>query len=218
MTMTNSHKMSAVFIGGLLLTALVMFLISYSRAAGPEQPNLRNGDIIFQSLNSSAGEAICLATNSRFSHCGILFNQNNTWYVYEAIGPVKLTPLQEWVDRGIDREFEIKRLRNADQVLTQATLDNMLSVGRQFNGKEYDPQFRWSDARIYCSELVWKIYQRGAGIMLGNLQALRDYNLDHNTVREAMQQRYGDSPPLEELMVAPQTIYDCDELETVAKS
>ncbi len=218
MTMTNSHKMSAVFIGGLLLTALVIFLISYGRAAGPAQPDLRNGDIIFQSLNSSAGEAIRLATNSRYSHCGMLFNQNNTWYVYEAIGPVKLTPLQEWVNRGIDREFEIKRLRDADKLLTKATLDKMLSVGKQLNGKEYDPQFGWSDARIYCSELVWKIYQRGAGVMLGNLQPLRDYNLDHHMVREAMQLRYGDSPPWEELMIAPQTIYECAELVTVAKS
>ena len=34
------------------------------------------------------------------------------------------------------------------------------------NNKDYDLYFEWSDDKIYCSELVWKIYKNGADIEL----------------------------------------------------
>ena len=216
--LTNTRKMGLVFILGLFLVSLVMLIAAHLRADHPSEQDLQAGDIIFQSLDTPGGEAIRLATESSFSHCGVLYKQDGQWFVYEAIGPVKLTPLFEWIDRGRHAEYEIKRLRNAAEILDAQTLAKMFEIGRQFVGKAYDPQFKWSDARMYCSELVWKIYRRGAGISLGNLRTLEDYKLDHPSVQEVLRQRYGDAPPYQELMIAPATIYRSDKLETVVKS
>jgi hypothetical protein len=35
----------------------------------------------------------------------------------------------------------------------------MKHIGEEFTGKNYDMTFEWSDNNIYCSELIWKVYQ-----------------------------------------------------------
>jgi len=37
---------------------------------------------------------------------------------FEAIQPVKLTPLKKWIERGENSRFVVKRLENASQILT----------------------------------------------------------------------------------------------------
>jgi uncharacterized protein YycO len=49
----------------------------------------------------------------------------------------------------------------------------MQKEGEKLRGKKYDIYFGWDDQRIYCSELVWKIYKRGANIEIGKLQRLK---------------------------------------------
>ena len=66
----------------------------------------QDGDIIFQSLPKNAViTAIEGATNSPYSHCGVVVNRNGKWYVNEAIGPVKDTSLYRWIIRGRRRKF-----------------------------------------------------------------------------------------------------------------
>ena len=72
------------------------------------------------------------------------------------------------------------------------------------------------DARIYCSELVWKAYQRGLGVELGRLQRLRDFRLDNPLVRRKLRERYGAAVPLDEPVVAPGAMFDSELLETIA--
>lgn len=60
--------------------------------AGSTTSDFRNGDIIFQTKISGQSEAIQLATHSKYSHMGILFQNGGRWFVYEAVGPVKESP------------------------------------------------------------------------------------------------------------------------------
>ena len=55
-------------------------------------------------------------------------------------------------------------LKNADEILTPETLKKMKQAEEAFRGKSYDLTFEWNDEKIYCSELIWKIYQRAVGI------------------------------------------------------
>lgn len=80
------------------------------------------------------------------------------WFVYEAVQPVKLTPLSAWTARGRNGHFVVKRLRDVS-LLTPAVLTRMRRVGKRFRGRSYDLYFEWNDERIYCSELVWKVYK-----------------------------------------------------------
>ncbi len=182
-----------------------------------DNDEIKNGDLIFQTSLSGQSKAIQLATKSKYSHCGLLYKDGNEFYVFEAVQPVKRTPLDKWIARGKDGKYVIKRLKNADQVLTPATLTKMKQVGDQFNGKNYDLTFEWSDDKIYCSELIWKIYERGAGIEIGKLQKLSEFDLKNDAVKNKMRERYGDNIPKDEIVISPASIFD-SELLTVVKA
>ncbi len=180
-----------------------------------DQHEIKNGDLIFQTSLSGQSNAIQLATKSKYSHCGLIYKDGNNFYVFEAIQPVKRTPLDKWIARGQGGKYVIKRLKNADQVLTSATLQKMKQIGDNFNGKNYDLTFEWSDDKIYCSELIWKIYQRATGIEIGKLEKLSDFDLTNEAVKEIMNERYGDKIPTDEIVISPASIFDSELLTTV---
>ncbi|PCJ79685.1 MAG: peptidoglycan peptidase [Flavobacteriales bacterium] len=177
--------------------------------------DLQNGDIIFQTSKSSQSKAIQLATGSKYSHMGIIYENNGKLFVYEAVQPVKLTPLTEWINRGENRHYVVKRLRNADEVLTQETINNMKSIGEKFNGKNYDIYFEWSDDRIYCSELVWKIYKEATAIEIGELEKLSAFDLSNELVKQKMTERYGEKIPLDEKVISPASMFNSNKLMTI---
>ena len=180
-----------------------------------DQDEIKNGDLIFQTSLSPQSNAIQLATKSKYSHCGLIYKDGKNFYVFEAVQPVKRTPLDKWIARGQDGKYVIKRLKNADQVLTPATLTKMKQVGDQFKGKNYDLTFEWSDNKIYCSELIWKIYQRATGIEIGKLEKLSDFDLTNEAVKKKMKERYGDKIPNNEIVISPASIFDSELLTTV---
>lgn len=180
-----------------------------------ENNDVKNGDLIFQTSLSSQSKAIQLATNSKYSHCGIIYNDNGKFYVFEAVQPVKTTALDEWIARGKNGHFVIKRLKNADQVLTMEALQKMKKEGEKFIGKDYDLTFEWSDDKIYCSELIWKIYQRATGIEIGKLEKLSDFDLTNEVVKKKMEERYGDKIPIDEIVISPAAIFESELLITV---
>lgn len=173
---------------------------------------LKNGDIIFQTSMSRQSQAIQLATKSPYSHMGIIYETKGDYWVYEAVGPVKLTPLKQWIQRGKDEHYVVKRLKNAKKTLTPTVLKKMKTVGEQFQGKPYDLYFEWSDDKIYCSELVWKIYKAAAGIELSPLSQLKDFDLSHPVVQQKIQERYRGAIPEEEWVISPAAIYESQEL------
>jgi uncharacterized protein YycO len=180
-----------------------------------DNDEIKNGDLIFQTSLSGQSKAIQLATDSKYSHCGIIYSENGQFYVFEAIQPVKTTPLDKWIARGKDGHYVIKRLKNETQVLTAETLQKMKREGNKFKGKNYDLTFEWSDDKIYCSELIWKIYQRATGIEIGKLQKLSDFDLTNEAVKQKMKERYGDKIPTEETVISPKAIFESELLTTV---
>lgn len=180
-----------------------------------DNDEIKNGDLIFQTSLSGQSKAIQLATKSKYSHCGLIYKEGSDFYVFEAVQPVKRTPLDKWIARGQDGKYVIKRLKNANEVLTPEVLSKMKQVGDNFNGKNYDLTFEWSDDKIYCSELIWKIYQRATGIEIGKLQKLSDFDLSNKAVQQKMRERYGDHIPADETVISPAAIFDSELLTTV---
>lgn len=167
---------------------------------------IKEGDMIFQTSESKQCEAIRTATNSKFSHCGIVFIEKGKKYVFEAVQPVKYTPLEAWISHGKESHFVVTRLKNASSLLSPAILQKMKNYAKKLNNKDYDLYFEWSDDKIYCSELVWKIYKNGAGIELCPLQKMKDFNLKDVKVKSILAERYGSKIPLEEDVVAPSNL------------
>lgn len=179
------------------------------------EQKLKNGDIIFQTSRSDQSKAIQLATNSKYSHMGIIYKNNGQFFVFEAVQPVKMTPFENWVKRGENEHYVVKRLKNADQVLDNSTLLKMKQIGEKFYGKSYDIYFEWSDDKIYCSELVWKIYKQATNIEIGKLEKLSDFNLKNEVVKSKLRERYGSKIPLEEKVISPAQMFNSDKLVTV---
>lgn len=215
-------------LGGLIFGAYWIFNISkFAKGVKEDTPKfveslleseVQNGDIIFQTSKSSQSAAIQLATHSKYSHMGIVYKINGQLFVYEAVQPVKLTPLNDWIKRGKNGHFVIKRLKNSYKILTKETLIRMEQVGEKYKGKNYDLYFEWNDDKIYCSELVWKIYKEGANIELGKLEELSDFDLTNKVVKQKLQERYGNKIPIHEKVISPVEIFTSDKLETILKN
>lgn len=177
--------------------------------------NLQEGDLIFQISQSSQCIAVQAATKSVYSHCGIVFTENGKWVVYEAVQPVSITPLQMWIDSGKDSHFVLKRLKNSESLITSDIIQAMKKEAKQHVGKNYDLTFEWSDKKMYCSELIWKIYQRTLGIEIGKLEKLGDFDLTSPVVQQVVKQRYGNNMPYDETVISPISIMNSDQLITV---
>jgi len=193
----------------------ILFLAVVGFSCSHQDLEVKNGDIIFQTSLSSQSQAIQMATKSKWSHMGIILVINGEQFVYEAIEPVQFTPLRTWIDRGKDKQFVIKRLKNSEEYLVIDAVEKMKSIMDSFKGKHYDLLFDWSDDKMYCSELVWKIYDRALEIKLCELQHLKEFDLSAPVVKNKMRERYGENIPYESLVVSPEQIYQSNLLETV---
>ena len=204
---------------GVSIVALLLAISPYFISIGKIKKHIantefKNGDIIFQASDSRQCQAVKMATHSDVSHCGMLFQNNGTWFVLEAVEPVQITSLHSFIQRGIGQKYSVKRLK-PEHKLSEEVIQDMINKGKKLVGKHYDIYFNWSDAEMYCSELVWKLYHEVAGIDLCKLRPLRDYDLKDNLVGEMMRERYGKNIPFNENMVAPSDIFQSSLLETV---
>ena len=187
---------------------LFLFTLIATAMAVPVQ----DGDIIFHTSRSSQSKAIQMATDSPYSHVGIVTLHNGQPMVYEAIGTVTATPLKQWIARGEGGRFRLMRLKTP---LKSEQIKAMTQAGKTHQGKRYDLRFEWSDKKMYCSELVWKIYKTGAGIELAGLRSMDSYQLNDPKVLSLIQVRWGDDINWKEPMVAPSDLASSPWLEVV---
>ena len=191
-----------------------LFVSIASLAAAPDLRALREGDIVFSGSRRGQGEAIIAATGSKFTHCGIVVvDERGRPSVLEAVQPVRLTPIRDFLKRDSAGVFVVKRLREA--VTPDAYRKARAWALRQV-GRNYDHRFLWDDENLYCSELVWKVYQK-AGVRLCEPKRFRDYRLDRPVVKRIIRERYGsaDRLPRDEQVVAPSDIAESSLLDPV---
>ncbi len=162
---------------------------------------LQEGDIVFSGSAAGQGAALRAATASRFTHCGVVFEKDGRFMVLEAVQPVRVTTLTAFIARSDPDAFTARRLKSA---VDPAAWRKARAWAAAQIGRDYDATFRWDDQRFYCSELVWKIYQR-CGVELCPPRRFRDYQLHHPEVQEIITRRYGsiDALPADEKVVAP---------------
>lgn len=175
------------------------------------------GDIIFQSSQSNQCKAVKLATHSEYSHVGMITFVDNKPYVLEAVEPVRLTPLEAWIGYGTGGHYTVMRLKNRDTEILPAEFQTEKALAKKMLNTHYDLYFNWSDDQLYCSELVWKIYQRAFGVELCSLRKMKEFDLSSPEVKAIIKQRYGNNPPLEENVVAPSDLLHSSLLVEVEK-
>lgn len=196
-----------------LVVTAIFALAGHLSAESPKPLALQPGDIVFSSATRGQGEAIIAATGSIYTHCGIVFSQNGKLMVLEAVQPVGVVSLEKFIERSDPKAFTARRPKIP---LTPEALEKGREWGAAQIGKDYDPRFQWGDDKIYCSELVWKIYQH-AGIELCPPRRFRDYDLAKPAVKKIIDERFGGMAklPLDEKVVAPSDLASSPLLEPV---
>ena len=166
--------------------------------------DFQDGDIVLQGDASIQARAVTQATDSPYTHCGVVFEHEGKWMVIEAIQPVQVTSMENFASRSMPGTFKAMRLKKP---VPAENVRKAYTWAEKQKGKNYDVQFRWDDEKLYCSEFVWKLYEQ-AGVELCEKRPFRDYNLDAPMVKAMINQRYGDKSklPLDEPAVAPSDI------------
>lgn len=194
-------------------TQLGLFEIGKSNA-GFDTSILKEGDVIFQTDNHGQSLAVQKATLSKYSHVGILFQEDGKWMVYEAIQPVIKSSFNSFVKRGHQSHFTISRYKNNETELTAEKINKMKSFFKNVEGKDYDILFEWTDQYWYCSELVWKMYE-SVGITISEYEKFGQYNLKDPYVQQIIKQRFKNGVNKDETVITPKGIYESEKMEEI---
>lgn len=203
------------FCKDLLLKAVFVFL-TFSMARCQEKPaDLKTGDIIFQDFEFGNSQAIKLISNSKYSHVGMIVILDGKTYVYEAVQPVQVTPFEDWIARNEKKEYEVKRLKKYDIYFTPEKTEALKKEMNKYIDKDYDGRFEWSDKKMYCSEVIWKIYKSVFNLEIGKTQLLGDLDFSNPVVAAKLKEIYGGEIPIHEKVISPQAILESDLLENI---
>jgi Permuted papain-like amidase enzyme, YaeF/YiiX, C92 family len=176
----------------IVIAALSVYLwLSFTSVSAADLPSLQNGDIVFHTSRSSQSSAILFASRSPYSHMGIIeLDAMGNAFVQEATGPVKLTPIDEWIKRGLGGRIMIKRL---DGLLPDQA-KKILAAAHKYDGLPYDIFFLPDREHIYCSELVRLAFEDAAKIEVGKIQTVRELNVNGFLAQRLIKRRWTKHP------------------------
>lgn len=215
---------------------------------------LEDGDIVFIESNSDNAEAIKALTKSTLTHCGIVFREGeglDGLKVYEGAGRGEYLTIRTWQvreskDKNKPSAIYVRRLKNRAVRLTPV-IEGLKTAAKALHETKYDKGFAWKNTYtengttkeyVYCSELVWKAYDRATKekIHLGSLHRIDKYITDakpeekesvkailkaklNNDIsrpyRKSPAHPNGEDYKPDELAISPQEVFESDELEPV---
>lgn len=176
------------FLALLLLAIFVgcdVFIWAKFTRASAEGISFQDGDIVLQTSGSNQSLAILMATQSIYTHMGIIQMTKNGPVVIEAAATVKQTPLFTWIQRGQWGRLTVLRNNEISQMKASQIVKNAL----RYSGRPYDVYFSEGSDRIYCSELVWLAY-KDAGMNVGKMQKISELSLNSAPVQKLVEQRW----------------------------
>ncbi len=129
-----------------------------------EEFTLKNGDFLFQDLDSSPlCDAIENVTpgfnNMNFSHVGIVSIINGTPMVYEAYPPsVQLIDLKVFLNRSLDINNKPKVIVGRLKKEYRKSIESAIVFIENKVGTKYDEFFLYENNQFYCSELLYDAF------------------------------------------------------------
>ncbi len=152
--------------GALFRLTCLAVLVAAAGKPRSSEVRLESGDVVLQASKSSRSALIRRASDSPYSHVGLVEVAKDGVFVLEAVEPVSRTPWKAWKARGVDGKVTVLRAKGVEK----GALGRVVAQAKRELGKPYDARYLWDDARLYCSELVVKAFARGAGVELGRHQ------------------------------------------------
>lgn len=177
----------------------ILFIISMLLLAGCgnsiDVANLQEGDVVFIESQSSQSPYIKVGTMSKWTHCGVVVNTPEGLKILEASKTVRLTPFAKFIGSAKNDNWTVKR---PDQ-----KLEKSISYSK-YLGMPYDLEFKFNNGKMYCSELVWLVYQ-DQGVELCKPRKVSSFICTRiPRVKKLMQKR---NISMEQTAVAPVDLY-----------
>lgn len=182
------------------LILLVLTISCVTAKVDISEYDFRDGDILLQHNPSRLSSVIADVSDSQYSHCGMIVHRHGKPYVIEAVGPVKYTPIANWIDRGISDRFAQFRPKS----LTADQIKKAIEESARLLGKPYDIQYELDEEKIYCSELLYKAFLRGCNIEIGTKTTLGE--LDWKPHEKFIRHIAHGELPLDRTMVTPESL------------
>jgi len=174
--------------------------------------DVRPGDVVFQRSRTAQAEVIAEVTRSEWTHVGVVLERDGALVVLEAGAPVGWTPIADWKARGVGGRMLVRRLPRR---LGRAELARLARLGERFVGRAYDARFEWNDRRLYCSELVYRLFELAVGVRLVEPQRWRDLVFTARA-RALARRRLGRQPEPNGRVVTPAALATAPTLRSVA--
>jgi hypothetical protein len=199
--------------GSRFLFAAFFFVFAYCAQVTAQESSYqpREGDVMFQSFpHSRLTDAIEGITVSPYSHCGIVHHVDSGWVVIEAIGPVKETPLAQWIARSRDGRYAAYRLKSSYDTI----IPSFIQAAEGYEGLPYDIHYDLkNESACYCSGLVYRAFLKAAHEQLGTLQKLGELNWKPYVgfIREIED----GNVPLDREMITPVSVSQAPQLQKV---
>lgn len=176
--------------GRLLCLCLVSAMMAPAAAFGMDRfEDWQAGDLIFQESSSMQASAIRVATDSHYTHMGIVQETSYGLTVIEAARTVMETPLDEFIARGVGADYSVYRVRGLTDDMAKAAIQEM----QAYYGRPYDIFFRLDPDAIYCSELPFHAFSE-IGMEIGRVERLGDLAIDTPEGRAIFLARWQDHP------------------------
>lgn len=130
---------------------------------------IRTGDLVTRTGADFTSESLRSLNqrDQRYSHCGICSIENDTVFVYHALGgewnpdqKIRRDPLSVFGDPSDNNSIGFFRF-----AINQTQIDSVLSIVKKLHrqGIMFDLDFDLkTDDRMYCAEFVSKSYNRGS--------------------------------------------------------
>ena len=116
--------------------------------------DIKVGDIVLQPLHCWTCSLIEAQTQSEYSHIGVVVEiSNDQVWVAEAYQKVQVLSLAEFNSKT-QKGIPLKIMRPSF-----VPTDFKSIYFKHFDGLPYDAKFLWSDEKIYCSELIYKLFE-----------------------------------------------------------
>ena len=185
---------------GVLLVAIAIplrsWLIEPLSAQDTPITDVREGDVIFHTSQSSQSPLIQIGTRSHITHCGIVVIKDGKPFVLETLKTLVLTPLDKFIARGKDGKYWLKR----------SDRENIKIEYAHYLGKPYDLAFSFDN----------DIYKKQLGIELCKPKQVGDYLIlgtDKLNKIESTMQRRGITK--KQYAVAPVDVFESEYLHSV---
>lgn len=195
----------------------ILLISNFAIAANtPLDKVIGEGDIIFIQSQSEQAPAIAEGTQSVWTHVGIIVKRSGDWHVAESVGPLQVNSLKSFIGRSKGKSYKVVR----NQKFSPRMLPKLYVALYKYN-QPYDIFFEFSDDRIYCSELVYKVFRDVTGTPVGRLQKMKELKLDGPYVSRLIEERLtaiGKELDFDEPIITPVGLLDDKNLTFIHES